>query len=85
MSSVLTPTVASIQQDLRRVKLLLRENAALKAELATRPPPAPELDLESLRRKVVFYCHPDRGGDSDLLRDVLALFTWAAATATAGD
>lgn len=83
MSSVLTPTVASIQQDLRRVKLLLRENAALKAELATRPPHAPELDLESLRRRVVFCCHPDRGGDSDLLRDVLVLFTWAAETSAA--
>ena len=28
---------------------------------------APEVDVESLRRKVAVCCHPDRGGDNELM------------------
>jgi hypothetical protein len=30
--------------------------------------------LTSLRRRVAFYCHPDRGGDVVLMRDLNTLF-----------
>lgn len=77
-SPSLGQAVASIQQDLRRVTTALheakQENATLRAELAVRPVPMSEKDLESLRRGIVFRCHPDRGGDSALLRRVLELF-----------
>jgi hypothetical protein len=37
-----------------------------------------ELDVSfsvaALRRKVAFYCHPDRGGDSHVMEDVNVLF-----------
>ncbi len=31
-------------------------------------------DVVTLRRKIAFYCHPDRGGDADVMRNVNALF-----------
>lgn len=57
-----------------RLTETLRENEALRAELALRPPPITDIDLDALRRGVVFRCHPDRGGDTGLLRQVLELF-----------
>lgn len=72
--------VESIKRELRRMKVILqehtRENEALRAELALRPLPISKIDLESLRRRIVFCCHPDRGGDTGLLRQVLQLFEY---------
>jgi hypothetical protein len=33
-----------------------------------------ELDLASLRRGLAFHCHPDRGGDPSLMKNINALF-----------
>jgi hypothetical protein len=79
-SSILPVPLAvdSIKREIRRMKVLLqehtRENETLRAQLALRPRPIYEIDLESLRRRIVFCCHPDRGGDTGLLRQVIELF-----------
>jgi hypothetical protein len=57
------------------------ENTKLKGELArwqSRCRGAPELDLAMLRRQVSFYCHPDRGGDGDLMSKLNTLFDYLA-------
>ena len=52
---------------------LVEENESLKRELACRPSVL-GMDLESLRKGIVFQCHPDRGGDTKLLQRILELF-----------
>jgi hypothetical protein len=31
-------------------------------------------ELSTLRRRVAYYCHPDRGGDAELMRRLNVLF-----------
>lgn len=67
-----------IQRKIKRLKALLqetqRENEVLRAQLALCTGPLPDIDLDALRRGIVFRCHPDRGGDTRLLQQVLELF-----------
>ncbi len=68
---------AEFQATKEQLHELLRENSALRLELAeTRAqlPTLPELDLARLRRRVAFYCHPDRGGDAGLMTVLNQLF-----------
>lgn len=75
----ITFAIAGIRTELHRMQTVLREtrreNETLKEKLALRPDPLPgEIDLDALRRGIVFCCHPDRGGNTGLLRQVLELF-----------
>ena len=79
MPPALINVVASVHAEVARLRALLHvtveENAALRAQLASRPHVQLRgLNLKSLRRGVVSRCHPDRGGDTTLLRNVLELF-----------
>jgi hypothetical protein len=61
------------------------ENAKLRGELArwrSRCRGMPELDLSALRRRVAYYCHPDRGGDADLMSKLNTLFDFLAVLVT---
>ncbi len=35
-----------------------------------------DLDFRSLRRRVLFHCHPDRGGDARVMREINQLFNF---------
>ncbi len=50
------------------------EIARLKRALASRERRGPQLDVAGLRREVAFYCHPDRGGDAELMCRLNILF-----------
>jgi hypothetical protein len=66
--------------ELRKV---LRDNVALTWKLNLRPPKyrgIPNIDLPSLRRQLTFYCHPDRGGDGELMRRIIELFDFLLAS-----
>lgn len=36
----------------------------------------PQSNLTSLRRRVAYYCHPDRGGDTNLMGQLNMLFDY---------
>ena len=78
---ILVETIAQLRSEFINLKTeLLKahdENARLKGELEkSRQPvnPASNFDLPSLRRRVAFCCHPDRGGDIELMKDINFLF-----------
>lgn len=60
------------------LRKMLRENITLRARLGRRPPTnlhgMPNVDLPALRRRTAYYCHPDRGGDGELMRRLNTLF-----------
>jgi hypothetical protein len=66
--------LCSIRNELRQA---LRENSGLKQQVAgwrSRERKMADIDLATLRRRVAFYCHPDRGGDAELMSRLNALF-----------
>ena len=70
---------ATMKNELRDIQ---RENTALKQEIAkwqSRSRIIPETDLSALRRHVAYYCHPDRGGDANLMSRLNTLFDSLAA------
>jgi hypothetical protein len=80
-----TPSIAQAVKELRMefscVKSELhdakRENDRLKNELAkcgSLYQALSDLEISKLRRRVTFYCHPDRGGDGELMSTLNALF-----------
>jgi len=53
------------------------EIARLRGELARLRLPRrriPNSDMASLRRQVAYHCHPDRGGDAELMSNLNTLF-----------
>jgi len=55
------------------------EISRLRTELAKLRPSRkrmPKADVASLRRKVAYHCHPDRGGDTDLMSNMNTLFDY---------
>ncbi len=58
--------IASLQKELRE--------ARRKIETLERRPLVAQSELSFLRRGVAFHCHPDRGGDALLMRQVNCLF-----------
>jgi len=70
---------SNIQNELRHV---YDENNRLKNELEksrSRHSGIPSLDLSSLRRRIAFLCHPDRGGDAELMKELNILLDFLAA------
>ncbi len=81
----LVEAVAKLQFEFSSMKTELRhahsENTRLKGDLSrwrSRCRAMPESDIASLRRRVAFYCHPDRGGDDDLMSRMNTLFDFLA-------
>jgi hypothetical protein len=78
----LVETVAGVRQESRRMKRLLEEarleNAALKSQLKSQLE-LPDIDLDWLRRKILFRCHPDQGGDTVVMQQTIALFDFLVA------
>ena len=78
----LTETIGKLWSEFSSMKQQLqqahREINRLKNELSKTPGhrAKPELDLASLRRRVAFYCHPDRGGDTALMSALNGLFDY---------
>ncbi len=76
----LVDAIAKLQFEFSSMKTELlqanSENAKLKGDLAKWQScrDLPESEIASLRRRVAFYCHPDRGGDSDLMSRLNTLF-----------
>ena len=77
----LTDTISSLCTEFRGINQelcnALRENRELRQEVAewrTRHRTLTGTDLPALRRRVAFCCHPDRGGDADLMGTLNALF-----------
>lgn len=77
----LSDAISILRNEFSRMKDELRtthsENNRLRSELARwrlRCRPRQEMDLAGLRRRVAFYCHPDRGGDADLMSRLNTLF-----------
>lgn len=63
-----------VKTELHNAKL---ENDRLKSELAkcgSLYQALSNIELPKLRRRVTFYCHPDRGGDGELMSTLNALF-----------
>jgi len=64
----------SLRHELRDAK---SENCRLRREIdrwRARFRPLGADDIASLRRSVAFYCHPDRGGNGELMSRLNALF-----------
>ena len=78
----LLDAIGHFHRDFSRLESLLVdarcEIVKLKRELAksqsNAPLPAPEIDLHSLRRHVMFKLHPDRGGDTIIMQQFNQLF-----------
>ncbi|MBW2277116.1 MAG: hypothetical protein JRF63_06465, partial [Deltaproteobacteria bacterium] len=69
---------SSLRNELSDTK---RENNALRSELDLWRSKYQALrgsDMASLRRNVSFYCHPDRGGNTELMSRLNALFDFLA-------
>jgi hypothetical protein len=64
MKPPLSETVKQLADDIRRLKL--RE----------RPARFGTMSLHELRRRLAFYCHPDRGGDQRLMQSINVLFDY---------
>lgn len=78
-SASLGDTIARLWTEFTNVKRRLSEAHSeihrLKDQLARqRPSVQPGLDFGALRRRVAFYCHPDRGGDVALMSELNNLF-----------
>jgi len=77
----LTETIADLRVEFDNIKNELRsaysEKDRLMGDLAkwrARYRTLPEMDLGKMRRRLAFYCHPDRGGDAALMSNVNQLF-----------
>jgi len=77
----LRDTIADVRGDLSTMRLELAEaraeNHRLRAQMerqSTRRSPLRSGELAALRRAVAFHCHPDRGGDDQVMRQLNALF-----------
>ena len=78
---LLVETIAQLRSEFVNLKTQLvkaqDENARLKSELEKSRQSSnntSNFDLLSLRRRVAFRCHPDRGGDIELMKDINLLF-----------
>lgn len=78
---LLVDTIARLRSEFIDLKTQLikahDENTRLKKELEERRQKTnstSNFDIPSLRRKVTFCCHPDRGGDIELMKDINLLF-----------
>jgi hypothetical protein len=60
----LSETVRQLADEIRRLR---------KRE---RPSHFGSLSLRELRRRLSFYCHPDRGGDHKLMQSINVLFDY---------
>jgi hypothetical protein len=69
---------SSLKDELRHTK---GENDRLRQELVrwrSQCRSSPVSNTAALRRHVAFYCHPDRGGDGELMSTLNALFDFLA-------
>ncbi len=73
----LIDTITELKREFGRMQEELREKDAeierLKRQLKKRTPVAQavsEIDIESVRRRIASFCHPDRGGDNELMSTV---------------
>ena len=73
----LVEAVADVRNELRCVAHVLeetlRENDLLRAQLASQLE-LPAIDLDRLRRKIILRCHPDHGGSTLVMQEVIRLF-----------
>lgn len=74
-------TITRLGTEFLHMKSSLREAkseiARLRGELARLRLPRrrlPKADMASLRRQVAYHCHPDRGGDAELMSNLNTLF-----------
>lgn len=79
--SMLSQTIGKIRSEFWMLKRELMDARSeirqLKAILAKERKLYPKLKgvkIDSLRRRVAFYCHPDRGGDAELMTNLNTLF-----------
>jgi hypothetical protein len=75
--STLVDTIAELKREFTRIQDELREArgeiSRLRRKLGRRrllSRAVSEIDIESLRRKVACFCHPDRGGDNELMSTI---------------
>jgi hypothetical protein len=80
-SPSIAETIAKLGVEFSNMKSKLRaahcEITRLKNELTRHRPGhqvAPRINLATLRRRVAYYCHPDRGGDTELMARLNTLF-----------
>lgn len=82
----LSATIAQFRAEFSSMRTELKDvhakNAELEEELAklrAKTQAASRLDLPSLRRHAAYYCHPDRGGNEDLMSRLNTLFDFLTA------
>lgn len=80
-SPSLGETITRLGTEFLHMKTSLREAqceiARLRGELARLRFPKrrmPNADVAALRRQVAYHCHPDRGGDPELMSNLNTLF-----------
>jgi hypothetical protein len=64
MKPPLSETVKQLGEEIRRLKR------------RDRPARFGSLSLHELRRRLSFYCHPDRGGDPRVMQSINVLFDY---------
>jgi hypothetical protein len=67
----LSEAVGAFCRDMVRLREELKE---ARLEIARLRKQLGDVELRSLRRRVSFHCHPDRGGDERVMQRVNALF-----------
>ncbi len=83
-------SVARLRMEFSNIRAELQvtksENNRLKDELdefRSKYEALPNLEVPKLRRCVTFYCHPDRGGDDEIMSKLNVLFDFLASVQTA--
>ena len=83
--SSLSETVGAFCKDVARMRSEIhaanKEIARLRKKLAVRDTKIQKPNFRALRRQISFYCHPDRGGDDNLMRRVNLLFYYLECSA----
>jgi hypothetical protein len=70
---------SAVQKELEDAR---SENHRLRTELEkwhSRWETLPSVDTSSLRRRVAYFCHPDRGGNTDLMSAINVVFDFISA------
>ncbi len=70
----LAAELTDLKSQLRQARLDVSRLSLMLARTRNRPRPVDPGELEGLRRRVAYYCHPDRGGDGELMSRLNRLF-----------
>jgi len=64
----------AIRDELQNARIEIAKLKNKLAQLRNQREVLPVSDVAVLRRRIAYYCHPDRGGDVGLMREINILF-----------